>query len=136
MTCLLLGAAVVEQALGLPYVPAAVVAASFAIGITAQGVKIVTDTAVQVECDDDYRGRVFSLYDTLFNVALVAGLFAGALTLPPDGRSDAVLAAIAAGYALIGAGYGWAAARWYRSRDLRSVGRPQPAGSGSRTVPE
>jgi MFS family permease len=136
VTCLLLGAAVVEPALGLPYVPAAVVAASFAIGITAQGVKIVTDTAVQVECDDDYRGRVFSLYDTLFNVALVAGLFAGALTLPPDGRSDAVLAAIAAGYALIGAGYGWAAARWYRNGDLPSVGRPQPAGSGSRTVPE
>jgi hypothetical protein len=123
---LLLGAAVVSPALGLAYVPPALVAASFAIGITAQGVKIVTDTAVQTECDDDHRGRVFSVYDALFNVALVAGLFVGALTLPPDGRSPVVLVGIAVGYALTAAAYGRAC--------LLLTRHSNPTGNGSLTV--
>jgi MFS family permease len=133
VTLLLLGAAVAELALGLPYAPPALVAASFAVGISAQGIKIVTDTAVQTECDDDFQGRVFSFYDTLFNLALLAGLFVGALTLPPDGRSYAVLGGIAAAYALAGTGYAWVAARWHRG--FLATGHPEPAGTGSLTVP-
>jgi hypothetical protein len=43
---------------------------------------------------------VFSLYDVLFNVAFVAAAAVAALALPADGKSYAVLAVIAAGYAL------------------------------------
>jgi hypothetical protein len=132
VTLLLVGAAVVELALGLPYLQPTLVAASFAVGITAQGIKIVTDTAVQTECDDDFQGRVFSFYDTLFNLALVAGLFVGAFTLPPDGRSYTVLGGIAAAYAITGAGYAWAASRWHRG--FLVTGHPDPAKSGSLTV--
>jgi MFS family permease len=135
VTVLLLGAAVVELALGLPYLAPALVAASFAVGFAAQGIKIVTDTAVQSECDDDYRGRVFSFYDTLFNLALVAGLFVGARTLPADGRSYAVLGGIAVTYALAGAVYARAAAHWHRNQGFRTR-QPAPTSSGSRSVSE
>jgi MFS family permease len=130
---LLASAAVVELVLGLPFVPPAMVAASFAIGVVAQGVKIVTDTAIQVECDDEFQGRVFSFYDTLFNVALVLGLLAGALTLPANGRSAAVVVAVAAGYALVAAVYAWAASRWHRRSSFLETGHPDaiPAASVS-----
>jgi MFS family permease len=108
---LLAAAGVAQGVLGAPYLPGPLVAAAFVVGLAGQGVKIVTDTAVQTACDDDFRGRVFSVYDTLFNAAMVAGLFAGALTLPPDGRSHVVLAAVATAYVALGVGYATAATR-------------------------
>jgi hypothetical protein len=48
--------------------------------------------------DDVFRGRVFSLYDVIFNVAFVAAAVVGALVLPVDGKSYAVLVSLAAGY--------------------------------------
>jgi predicted MFS family arabinose efflux permease len=97
------------------------VAASFAVGVVSQGMKIVTDTAVQLECDDDFQGRVFSLYDTLFNGAMVAGLLIGAVTLPSSGKSYVVLGAVAVGYAVVGVTYAWAASRWHRRQALPPV---------------
>ena len=61
--------------------------AAFVLGLVTQGAKIATDTAVQSSVDDAYRGRVFSLYDMLFNVAFVGAAGVAALILPPDGRS-------------------------------------------------
>ncbi|GAA1932748.1 MFS transporter [Nocardioides marmoribigeumensis] len=40
-------------------------------GVAAQGVKVCADALVQEHVDDDFRGRVFSLYDLAFNVAVV-----------------------------------------------------------------
>ena len=40
-------------------------------GLAAQTVKVCTDALVQAEVDDDFRGRVFSVYDLAFNVAVV-----------------------------------------------------------------
>jgi hypothetical protein len=127
VTGLLLAAAVAEVALGSPYLPPTMVAASFAVGVVSQGLKIVTDTAVQLECDDDFQGRVFSLYDTLFNGAMVIGLLIGALTLPETGRSYVVLGAVAVGYAVVGATYAWAASRWYRRQPVPAAGDPVTA---------
>ena len=45
----------------------------FALGLSAQCVKICVDTTVQQTVDDAYMGRVFSLYDMLYNVAYVIG---------------------------------------------------------------
>jgi MFS family permease len=113
---MLLLAAIVEASLGLPYRKESILAAACGLGITAQSIKIVTDTAVQTECDDEFQGRVFSVYDTLFNLALVGGLVIAALLLPVNGKSTAVLAAIAAGFALTSVAYALAASDWERRR--------------------
>ena len=78
-------------------------ATAFLVGITAQGVKICVDTLVQTHVDDDFRGRVFSIYDVLFNVMFVLAAVVGALVLPENGKSYVVgggLAVLYAGAAL------------------------------------
>ncbi|MFD3611333.1 MFS transporter [Streptomyces atroolivaceus] len=95
------GAALLEPALGLPFAPAPMLAAAFILGLVTQGAKIATDTEVQTSVDDAYRGRVFSLYDVLFNVAFVAAAGMSALVLPSDGRSVVVVLTVAALYAVV-----------------------------------
>jgi hypothetical protein len=55
--------------------------------------------------DDDFRGRVFSVYDTLFNVTYVVALLVGAFTLPPSGISYWALLVLGAGYVLTALAY-------------------------------
>ncbi|MET7400705.1 MFS transporter [Dactylosporangium sp. NPDC005572] len=99
---------------GLPFDPVLLLGAVFVTSLAAQGLKIVTDTSLQHECADEYRGRVFSINDTAFNITLVAGMYLGALTLPENGRSAAVLGTVAAGYLLAAAGYAALGGRWAR----------------------
>lgn len=94
-------AAVLLPVLGTPFDPVPMLAAAFFIGTATQGAKIATDTVVQSSIDDAFRGRVFSLYDVLFNVAFVGAAAVAALMLPPDGRSAVLLAVLAALYALV-----------------------------------
>jgi hypothetical protein len=68
------------------------------------------DTTLQEAVDDDFRGRVFSAYDTLFNVTFVVALLAGALLLPESGVSWPLLLVIGTGYLLTAAAF----ARWAR----------------------
>ncbi|MBN1172258.1 MAG: MFS transporter [Micromonosporaceae bacterium] len=68
------------------------------VGVAAQGTKIVVDTALQHECHDDFRGRAFSINDTLFNLCFVLGTYAGAMTMPHTGNAPAVMIIIAAAY--------------------------------------
>ena len=89
---------------GLFTQPALLVAAFF-LGLASQGIKICVDTLVQTHVDDAYRGRVFSLYDVIFNVAFVAAAAVGAAVLPPDGKSYPVLVSVAAGYLLTAGWY-------------------------------
>ncbi|MBY8886782.1 MFS transporter [Streptomyces sp. PTM05] len=98
---------VLEPALGLPFSPAPMLAAAFVLGITTQGAKIATDTVVQTHVDDAYRGRVFSLYDVLFNVAYVGSAAVAAGVLPHDGRSAALIITIAVIYGATAAGMAW-----------------------------
>ncbi|MGW5848119.1 MFS transporter [Streptomyces sp. NPDC055254] len=93
------GAAVLVPALGLFFAPGPVLAAAFVLGLATQGAKISTDTVVQSHIDDDYRGRVFSVYDVLFNVAFVGAAAVASLMLPTDGRSVALVLGVAALYA-------------------------------------
>ncbi|MEV8226167.1 MFS transporter [Streptomyces sp. NPDC079167] len=94
-------AAVLEPALGLPFTPGPMLVAAFILGLVTQGAKIAADTEVQTSVDDAYRGRVFSLYDVLFNVAFVAAAGVSALALPPDGRSVVVVLSVAVLYAVV-----------------------------------
>ena len=122
---LFLAAAVVIVLPGAFYTRVSMLVAGFVLGITAQGIKICVDTLVQENIDDVYRGRVFSLYDVLFNVVFVAAAGFAAATLPVTGKSYAVLGASALAYALAALGYArltgvWAgpAARAYSGRTL------------------
>lgn len=103
-------AAVLEPALGLPFELVPMLIAAFILGLITQGAKIATDTVVQKSVDDAYRGRVFSLYDVLYNVAFVGAAGVAALMLPPDGRSAPLVVAVAVIYAVVAA----TLARWSR----------------------
>ncbi|MDG4857419.1 MFS transporter [Streptomyces sp. T-3] len=97
------GAALLEPALGLPFAPVPTLIATFVLGFTTQGAKIATDTTVQSQVDDAFRGRIFSVYDVLFNVAFVGAAAVAALVLPPDGRSAPLVVTVAVIYAAIAA---------------------------------
>jgi MFS family permease len=102
---LLLMAAVVA-ALTLPTfaLPAYLVAA-FAIGVTAQGLKVSVDSLVQTFVSDTFRGRVFTIYDVVFNATFVIAGLIVALTVPLDGESLAVAVGVSVGYAALGLWY-------------------------------
>ncbi|GLF96769.1 MFS transporter [Streptomyces yaizuensis] len=108
-------AAVLEPALGLPFAPVPTLVAAFVLGFITQGSKITTDTVVQTSVDDDYRGRIFSLYDVLFNVAFVGAAGVAALILPADGKSVPLVLLVA----LIYAGIALVLARWRRASGVR-----------------
>ncbi|MET9731795.1 MFS transporter [Streptomyces sp. NPDC006458] len=94
-------AAVLEPALGLPFATAPLLAAAFVLGLTTQGAKISTDTIVQSSVDDGFRGRVFSVYDVLFNIAFVGAAGVASLMLPPDGRSVVLVFTVAVIYGAV-----------------------------------
>ncbi|MDK1346218.1 MFS transporter [Streptomyces sp. 378] len=94
-------AALLEPAFGLPFATAPLLAAAFVLGLTTQGAKIATDTIVQSSVEDGFRGRIFSVYDVLFNVFFVGAAAVAALMLPPDGRSVPLVITIAAIYATV-----------------------------------
>lgn len=71
----------------------AIAVSAFGLGLTMQGIKICVDTTLQRIVGDVFLGRVFSVYDVLLNVAFVVATVIAAFTLPPDGRSYAVLGA-------------------------------------------
>ncbi|WP_329196685.1 MULTISPECIES: MFS transporter [unclassified Streptomyces] len=93
------GAAILVPALGLFFAPGPMLVAAFALGIATQGAKISTDTVVQFQVDDEFRGRVFSVYDVLFNAAFVAAAAVASLMLPADGRSVPLVVSVAVLYA-------------------------------------
>ncbi|WP_327354843.1 MFS transporter [Streptomyces sp. NBC_01304] len=96
-------AALLEPALGLSFAPVPTLIAAFVLGFTTQGAKIATDTTVQSQVDDAFRGRIFSVYDVLFNVAFVGAAAVTALVLPSDGRSVPLVITIAVIYAALAA---------------------------------
>ncbi|WP_328989779.1 MFS transporter [Kribbella sp. NBC_01245] len=105
ITWLFVAAAVVTAFPGGLYTQPALLIAGFLTGFCAQGVKISVDTLVQTGVDDVYRGRVFSLYDMIFNVAQVSAAALGAVVLPDAGKSYPVLALIVLGFALTAFAY-------------------------------
>ncbi|MFD0267112.1 MFS transporter [Streptomyces sp. NPDC127106] len=93
-------AAVLVPALGLFFLPGPMLVAAFVLGLATQGAKIATDTVVQSRVDDDFRGRVFSVYDVLFNVAFVLAAAVSSLMLPTDGQSAVLIVTVSVLYAL------------------------------------
>ena len=126
-------AAVVEVLFGVPYTHGAFLVAAFFLGFAAQASKICVDTLLQESVEDDYRGRVFSFYDTMFNVCFVSAAAASAVLLPANGKSFVVLGIVAGGYAVTAVVYAVMTARRAGEEPpepvVQSSGadRPQPA---------
>jgi hypothetical protein len=77
-----------------------VMVAAFVLALTGQIVKLCADAAVQSEVGDEVLGRVFALYDIVFNVGYVVAVAATALLSPPDGTAPWLFATAALLYVL------------------------------------
>jgi MFS family permease len=107
----LLVAALAEVTLGLAFTRETLLASALVISGAGQALKVCVDSIVQAGIEDAYRGRVFSVYDLVFNAAFVgAGVLAAAI-LPPGGRSAAVVWLSALIWAGTAFAYGRAARR-------------------------
>jgi MFS family permease len=95
---MLAGAGLVQLTLVLPYRLPLYLTGALLLGFCAQGLKICVDTIVQRHIDDEFRGRVFALYDTVFNVAVVTAAVMVALVLPSDGYSPISVVVIGLAY--------------------------------------
>jgi MFS family permease len=102
---LLAGSGVVVVAFGLPYRLPLVLLGALLLGFASQGIKICVDTIVQTYVEDEFRGRVFALYDTLFNVALVIAAVLTALVLPENGRTPVTVVVVGLAYLLCAGAY-------------------------------
>ncbi|WP_228713561.1 MFS transporter [Prauserella endophytica] len=101
-----LGVAAAAQAvLGLPLVLPTVLLAAFVITAGGQVIKLCVDAAVQRDVGDEARGRVFALYDTLFNTMQVAAVSFAAAFAPLDGYSPGLLVVAIVLYLVGIAGY-------------------------------
>ncbi|MGI8814318.1 MAG: MFS transporter, partial [Pseudonocardia sp.] len=117
-----LAAAVSALALSLSIrLPMALVGAFLLTG-AGQVIKLCADAAVQSEVADDARGRVFALYDAVFNIGYVFAVAAAALAAPANGRSPLLLALAALVYLVGLAGHELALLRGRRS--LAHVAKP------------
>ncbi|WP_158880085.1 MFS transporter [Amycolatopsis anabasis] len=101
----LVAAAAAQAGLGLPMVLPTALLASFAITFAGQVLKLCVDSAIQQDIGDEAVGRVFTLYDTLFNLTLVAAVSGAAALTPLDGHSPALLIIATFCYLLGAAGY-------------------------------
>jgi MFS family permease len=89
---LALGAAAITQfALGLPMLLPTTLLAAFFIAYTGQVVKLCVDAAVQRDIGDETRGRVFALYDMLFNITQALAVAIAATVIPANGESVALI---------------------------------------------
>ncbi len=88
--------------------------AALSLGFANQAAKVASDTLIQREIDDDYLGRVFSLFDVAVNVALVAGIVAVAFTSPESGIAPIAVLIVGALIAVNAA--------WYRGRGAKAHG--------------
>jgi MFS family permease len=96
----LVAAAVTQLTLAAWLTLPAVLGAAFLLGTAGQVVKLCADAGVQGEVGDEARGRVFALYDAVFNVCYVLAIAVAALLGPPDGRAPWLIAATAGVYGL------------------------------------
>jgi MFS family permease len=105
MIICLVASAVFQVVPGAIYARVPLMVAAFLLGLTAQCIKICVDTLVQAHVADEFKGRVFVIYDMIFNVALVVAAVIAAVILPANGKSVIILIIMAVGYLLVAAGF-------------------------------
>ncbi|MGH4008463.1 MAG: MFS transporter [Pseudonocardiaceae bacterium] len=92
--------------LGLPMVMPTMLAAAFGLSTAGQVVKLSLDATVQGDIGDEARGRVFALYDTVFNIGYVLAVALAATVIPADGYAPELILLAAAAYLAAAALYG------------------------------
>jgi hypothetical protein len=105
MIICLLASAVFQVVPGAIYARVPLMVAAFLLGLTAQGLKLCVDTLVQAHVADEFKGRVFVLYDVIFNVTLVVAAVIAAIILPMNGKSVAIMVVMAGCYLVVGLGF-------------------------------
>ncbi len=93
-------ACVMQLTLGLLLGLPVVIVSAFVIGLSGQVVKLCADAAVQGEGPDGLLGRIFALYDVVFNVGYVGAVALAAFAAPSDGRAPWLFGGASALYAL------------------------------------
>lgn len=131
----LVGAGVLQIVPGSIFTLPTLVAAGFGLGLLSQSLKICVDTLVQAHVDGNVKGRVFTIYDMVFNACFVLAALLVALIFPPDGHT--LVGFVTLGALLIGLGIAF----WMRSGRLGSAvfdrgtpfdpGTPAPAADPS-----
>lgn len=76
-------------------------AAAFTVGLFGQSVKVTNDALVQSKISDEFRGRVFAVYDVVVNGCIVSFAIISALLLPQSGDSWLVPSLIALTYLFV-----------------------------------
>jgi hypothetical protein len=105
MIVCLLASAVFQVVPGAIYAKVPLLVAAFLLGLMAQNMKICVDTLVQAHVADEFKGRVFVIYDMIFNVVLVVAAVIAAVILPANGKSVIILIIMAVGYLLVALGF-------------------------------
>lgn len=98
-------AAAAQAGLGLPMTLPTIVLAAFVLTAAGQVVKLCVDSAAQRDVPDDTRGRVFALYDTLFNISQVVAVALAAAVVPENGQARWLVLVATALYLVGMAGY-------------------------------
>jgi len=98
----LLASAVLPIALAFEQNEFFLITTGFFAGMAGQGVKVTNDALVQSKIVDEYRGRVFAVYDVMVNAGIVSGAIIAAFVLPPSGVSSLLPALIAITYISVG----------------------------------
>jgi hypothetical protein len=75
--------------------------AAFTTGLFGQSVKVTNDALVQSKISDEFRGRVFAVYDVVVNGSIVSCSIIAALLLPQSGDSWLVPLLVGISYFLI-----------------------------------
>jgi MFS family permease len=105
MIVCLLASALFQVVPGAIYAKVPLMVAAFLLGLMAQNIKICVDTLVQAHVADEFKGRVFVIYDMIFNVVLVVAAVIAAVILPANGKSVIILIIMAVGYLLVALGF-------------------------------
>ena len=99
VVCLLVGA-VGQALLALSTETWALLTTAVVVSFAVQGAKIAIDTIIQRDTDDEVRGRAFTLYDVLYNVAFIGAAVVAARLLPDSGYSAPVMGGLVLAYVL------------------------------------
>ena len=87
---MLLASALAPLLLSIDQNEIALLTTGFMVSACGQGLKVSNDALVQSRIVDEFRGRVFAVYDVIVNFAIVSGAIIAALLLPNSGESGTV----------------------------------------------
>lgn len=104
MVLLFLGGGVLQILPGSTFTTVGMLVGAFSVGLQTQSMKISVDTLIQRHVKLAFKGRVFIVYDMVFNTTIVIAAYLTAALAPPDGHSVPLFAGIGLTMILLGLG--------------------------------